>query len=124
MAQWKLKSKKYPSGKLRHASRKKRKMDRGRDFTPTTIGKTKIKKIRTVGGNSKRIAFSVEFANLFSNGKTQKVKIKSVLENPANMQYVRRNIITKGSIIETDAGNALVTSRPGQNGIVNAVAVK
>jgi small subunit ribosomal protein S8e len=33
----------------------------------------------------------------------------------------RRAIITKGAIIETSKGNARVTSRPGQCGIINAV---
>ncbi|RLF82243.1 30S ribosomal protein S8e, partial [Thermococci archaeon] len=53
-----------------------------------------------------------------------KVKIISVVENPANRQYVRRNIVTKGAIVQTEIGKALVTSRPGQDGIVNAVLLK
>ena len=53
--------------------------------------------------------------------KTFKTKIIQVVENPANPHYVRRNIITKGAIIETEAGNARVTSRPGQHGVLNAV---
>ncbi|RLF79472.1 30S ribosomal protein S8e, partial [Thermococci archaeon] len=43
---------------------------------------------------------------------------------PANRQYVRRNIITKGAIIQTEIGKAIVTSRPGQDGVVNAVLIK
>ncbi|MDO5821049.1 MAG: 30S ribosomal protein S8e, partial [Methanobrevibacter sp.] len=31
------------------------------------------------------------------------------------------NIITKGAIVETEIGNAKVTSRPGQDGIINGV---
>jgi small subunit ribosomal protein S8e len=53
-----------------------------------------------------------------------KSKIKTVKENPANPHYVRMNIITKGAVIETDAGLARVTSRPGQHGVVNAVLIK
>ena len=34
---------------------------------------------------------------------------------------VRRNIITKGSIVETKLGKAKVTCRPGQEGSVNGV---
>ena len=52
------------------------------------------------------------------------MKIISVVENPANRQYVRRNIVTKGAIVQTEIGKALVTSRPGQDGIVNAVLLK
>ncbi len=47
-----------------------------------------------------------------------------MVENPANPNYVQRNIITKGAIIKTSAGNAKVTSRPGQDGTINAVLVK
>ena len=57
-------------------------------------------------------------------GKSSKVKIKSVVENPADMHFVRRNIITKGAIIETEKGKAKVTSRPSQDGIVNAVLIE
>jgi len=43
-----------------------------------------------------------------------------VKSNPANPFYIRRNIVTKGAVIETELGDALVTNRPGQNGMVNA----
>ncbi|MCE4622698.1 MAG: 30S ribosomal protein S8e, partial [Desulfurococcales archaeon] len=33
-------------------------------------------------------------------------------------------IIVKGAIIETTEGKAIVTSRPGQDGVVNAVLIK
>jgi len=47
-----------------------------------------------------------------------------VLENPANRHFVRRNILTKGTIIETVKGKAKITGRPGQEGMVNAVLIK
>ena len=40
------------------------------------------------------------------------------------LAVVRRNILTKGAIIETDAGKAKITNRPGQEGTVNAVLVE
>ena len=55
------------------------------------------------------------------SGKTSVSKILEVVENAANPNYVRQNIITKGSIISTEKGNAKVTSRPGQHGVVSAV---
>ncbi len=55
--------------------------------------------------------------------KFYKTKIKNVAENPANRHYVRRNIMTRGAIIETEKGKAVVTSRPGQDGTVNAVLI-
>jgi small subunit ribosomal protein S8e len=55
--------------------------------------------------------------------KTTKTEIISVVENPANIHYVRRNIITKGAIIETKLGKARIASRPGQSGTINAVLI-
>ena len=43
--------------------------------------------------------------------------------NSANPNYVRRNIITKGAIVETPEGNAKVTSRPGQDGVINGILI-
>lgn len=56
-----------------------------------------------------------------STGKTEKVEIIRVIRNPTNVDYNRRGVITKGTIIETPIGVARVTSRPGQDGLVNAV---
>ena len=58
-----------------------------------------------------------------ANGKTQVVDILGVIENTANPNYVRRNIITKGAIVETPEGNAKVTSRPGQDGVINGILI-
>ena len=51
----------------------------------------------------------------------KKVEILDVLDNTANRDFVRRKIITKGAVIETELGQARVTSRPGQHGVINAV---
>jgi small subunit ribosomal protein S8e len=68
--------------------------------------------------------FSVKHANISDpSGKTTKAEILRVVKNPANVDYDRRGVITKGTIIETPSGTARVTSRPGQNGIVNAILV-
>jgi small subunit ribosomal protein S8e len=54
-------------------------------------------------------------------GETKRVEILRVIRNPANVDYNRRGIITKGVLIETELGTARVTSRPGQDGVINAV---
>lgn len=56
-------------------------------------------------------------------GKTEKAEILRVVRNPANVDYDRRGVITKGTIVETSLGLARVTSRPGQNGVINAVLI-
>ena len=58
-----------------------------------------------------------------SGGKSQVVDVLGVIENSANPNYVRRNIITKGAIVETPEGNAKVTSRPGQDGVLNGILI-
>jgi len=50
--------------------------------------------------------------------------IEDVVENDANPNYIRRNIITKGAVIETSEGRARVRSRPGQTGQVTAVLLE
>ncbi len=32
--------------------------------------------------------------------------------------------MNKGTVISTEIGNAMITSRPGQHGVINAVLVK
>jgi len=105
--------------------RKKRLYEKGNLPSLTKIGKRDLKIIRTRGGSLKQRLFNVDVANLLDK-KTNtysKVKIISVTDNPANRHFIRRNIITKGTIIETEKGKAKVTSRPGQDGTVNAVLI-
>ena len=68
---------------------------------------------------------STETANLYDSksNKYSKAKILSVVDNSANRHFVRRNIITKSCVIETDKGQAKVTSKPGRDGTVNAVLI-
>ncbi len=124
------KSVRKPSGGRLRRTKKKRKYEKGSLPTHTTIEddekKNKIKITRTRGGNSKVRIVATSFANLIDpkTHKAKKAKIITEKENPANRNYARRNIITKGSIIETEAGVAKVTSRPGQDGTVNAVLME
>jgi len=124
MTQWIMKSKRKPTGGLVVKRGKKKKHQRGRDFLPAHIGARKARAVRTKGGNEKRIALNAEVANVSTKGKTSKAKILSIVENPADSQFTRRSIITKGAVIETEIGLARVTSRPGQHGFVNAVLLE
>ena len=116
--------KRKPSGGRKRRYRGKRRYERGSFPTETTLGKLKRKVNRRRGGNKKVRLFSVSHANISDpSGKTQKVEILRVIRNPTNVDYDRRGVITKGTIIETPLGTARVTSRPGQDGIVNAILV-
>ena len=118
-------SKRKVTGGLYKPARGKRKYETGREPAFTKLGQTKAKIQRTKGGNFKIKLLRAELANVSDpKSKTvKKVKITGVLENPANPNYVRRNIITKGTIINTELGKARVTSRPGQHGVINAVLI-
>ncbi len=105
---------------------KKRKYAIGREAAETTIGEDKRKTIRTKGNGSKVRLTAARYANTVINNKPVKCEILSVVENPSNKDFVRRNVITRGAIVKakTPEGseiNLKVTSRPGQDGLINAV---
>ena len=113
------------SGTRNISMRGKRKLELGRDPAETRIGDKKLRKIRTRGGNYKNRLAEGNVINIINpeTNKAENAEIYNVIENKANPNYVRRNIITKGAIVETSAGKAKVTSRPGQDGVINGVLI-
>lgn len=112
-----------PTGSIYRKARGRRLAELGNRPSMTKIGETKSKTIRTIGGNSKTKLQTIDTCNLV-NTKTKKVeqaKIESVLECPANRNYARRNILVKGTVIQTSKGKAVISNKPGQEGSVNAV---
>ena len=105
--------------------RKKKFANLGRDPTLTKVGDRKVKLLRGKGGHKKEILYSDKVLNVFNpkSKKYEKVEIKNVVENPANRHYVRRNILTKGTIVETSLGKAKITSRPGQEAVLNGILI-
>lgn len=103
----------------------KRLSQKGSIPTLTKLAATKVKQVKSRGGSSKEKLIYADIANVFDKKtKTYKrVKILNIVDNPANRNFVRRNIITKGTVMETESGKAVVTSRPGQEGVVNAVLI-
>jgi small subunit ribosomal protein S8e len=123
---WQAKGVRRPSGGRVKYARKKRLAELGRDVLLIGIGKERKKIVRMRGGGRKVSLLSAKHVNITNprTGKTAKGEIESVLQNLANPHWVRRNIITKGAIIQTNLGKARVTSRPGQDGVVNAVLIE
>jgi len=117
--------KKKASGGRKRSYRMKRKFESGSFPTETTRGPIKRRFARTSGGNVKARLLSVTDVNVSdpTTGITERVKIQRVVKNPANVDYDRRGVITKGTIVETSLGTTRVTSRPGQSGIANAVLI-
>jgi len=106
--------------------RKKRKYEKGNPPIHTKLGDRRSSKIRIKGGNIKFRIFSDSTANVYDpkTKKYLKLKIGTIVENPANRHFVRRNIMTKGTIIETEKGRAKITNRPGQENIINAILLE
>jgi small subunit ribosomal protein S8e len=123
MALWQGKSKRKPTGGRLSAHRSKKRSEIGNELQQAKIGELTRKVARSRGGTSKNRLLRTDIASVTDpkSGKSYISKILAVIENAANPNYVRQNIITKGSIIGTEKGNAKVTSRPGQHGVVNAV---
>jgi small subunit ribosomal protein S8e len=125
MARSKWRSKRKYTGKKYQNFRKKRKRELERPPINTEVGKEKLKKQRIFGGNIKLKLFFSSYANVTDpiTRKTKKVKILRFEENPASKDLNRRHIITKGAVIETELGKARITSRPGQDGQLNAILI-
>ncbi len=123
---WQKHSRRKPSGGMRRPHAKKKRREIGREREVATIGPERRKTIRVLGGRQKTRLLRAEWANLFSpqTGKTERTRILSVKTNPANPNFVTRNIVTRGATIETEKGIARVTSRPGQVGTVHAVLLE
>jgi len=86
------------------------------------VGPVSRRAIYRRGGHVTSGVITADYANVSDGaGKVTKSKITRVKKSPANRDYERRGVITKGAILETEAGEAVVTSRPTADGVVNAV---
>jgi small subunit ribosomal protein S8e len=130
MTEWKHKSKRKISGGMRttRRARDKRLYEKGGVFSETKIGEPKSKTVKGVGSTSKVKLQKTKYANVVDpkTKKTQKMEVVNVKVNEANRVYARRQIMTKGALIELGKEKimARVTSRPGQSGVVNAILVE
>ncbi len=114
------------NGKFKLKSRDKRRHESGGYFTATKLGAAKnvSKDVRSRGGTHGKKLKSAAFANLLTNGGYKKVKITGVAESKDNRNFARLNIITKGTVIDTEAGQAIVINRPARDNVVNARLMK
>jgi small subunit ribosomal protein S8e len=120
-----LAKRKFTGGR-KIASRGRRKFEIDRYPNEAIVG-TIDTVIRTVrGGNTKTAIKTADFANITdpASNKTTRSKILRVTKNFANKDYERRGVLSKGALIETEAGPARISSRPGQDGMINAVVTK
>ena len=113
------------TGGRRHPLRIRRKYETDR-YPNEAVNGAQVTITRRVRGNNRKTSLkTIDFVNLATGeSKVKKSKILKVLDNSTNNDYKRRGIITKGAILETEEGKCKVVSKPGQNGIVNAVLLK
>jgi len=118
-------SKRKTSGGRYIKYRKKRLHELGNLPRLTKLGAKKVRSIKGKFNSYKKVLLSTDEINVYNpkNKKYSKVKIITIVENPANRNFVRRNIMNKGAIVKTELGNAIITSRPGQEGIVNGTLI-
>lgn len=126
VAKWQGRSAKKPTGGRIWPSRGKRKREFGGEFIEARLGPTKRVQRRASGGGIKISSLGTDVANVVDpkTGQAKKSKILTVIENPADPHFIRRNVLTKGAIIETELGRARVTSRPGQSGAIDALLLE
>jgi small subunit ribosomal protein S8e len=86
------------------------------------VGPIARRHVHRRGGHVTSGVVFADIANVSdSTGKTTRSKILRVKKSPANRDFERRGVITRGAVLETEAGEAVVTSRPTADGVVNAV---
>jgi small subunit ribosomal protein S8e len=115
-------TKRKATGGKSRAARGRRAFERDGYAIEPLVGPTASRPSRLRGGTwSTGLVFS-DAANVSDPaGKTVKSKILRVKKSPANRDYERRGVITRGAVLETEAGEAVVTSKPTDDGVVNAV---
>jgi len=117
------KGRKISGGKY-HKQKKKKSYEMPGQKRSVRLGENKRKTKRVTGGNRKIHLLNAKIVNVVSQGKSKKTEIKNVLETPSNRFLARQNIITRGTIVETELGKVRITNRPSQEGVVNGVLVE
>mgnify|MGYP001605272496 CR=1 FL=1 len=104
--------------------RKKKLYERAGQKRVIKLGNEKRKAKRTRGGNKKTFLLKSKFVNVIKDNKSIRAEIKNVVETPSNKFLARQNIITKGTIVETNMGKVRITNRPSQEGVLNGIFVE
>ena len=116
-------TKRKKTGGKKRAFRTHRVYEQGRQPVETLFGETQRKEVKGISRISKIKLVKADYVNVSNpeTGTTERLEILDVVSNPANADYNRRGVITKGTIIRTENGLAKIVSRPGQEGSLSAV---
>ena len=116
---------KISGGKYRKSRKKKKYEIPGqRREVKLRVGEEKRKNKRIAGGNKKTFLLKANTINVRIGNKTQKLEIRNVLETPSNKFLARQNVLSKGTIVQTEQGKVRITNRPSQEGMINGVLVE
>jgi len=106
-------------------SRDKKRHEFGGYFAATRLAEKKmLGRERGRGGAVKAKLKRADFANVLTKDGYKKAKILGVLESKDNRNFARLAIITKGAVIQTELGKAVVTNRCGREGSINAKLIE
>jgi small subunit ribosomal protein S8e len=117
------KGKKVSGGKY-VKSRKKKKTEVAGQKRIVKLGEDKKKTVSTRGGNIKTFHLRGKTINVKTGKDTKKAEITNVIETPSNRFLARQNILTKGTIVQTEHGKVKITNRPTQEGNINGILVE
>jgi len=127
MTDWHLKSRRKASGGIRNSKNRcdKKLAWKGGKASSTLLSDKEQKKIVDGKGKTSKVKlYKAATAMVSDKGKATKAKILAVRKNIANRHFERRQVITKGAIIEVEfkgkIEHAVVTNRSGQKGEVQA----
>ena len=127
MAKWHgISRRKSTGGRMKH-HRGKRRTEISSENQFAYVGEVEQRKNyrKTAGSQTVRLLSAHEInVNHPKEGKTVRATINGVIENDADPNYVRRNIVTKGALVETNIGRVRVTSRPGMHGVVSGILLE
>ena len=129
MAKWHGISRRKPTGgrlKRPNRYRGKRRTEVASEEQLAYVGEADARKnYRKRSGSQTVRILSVNQVNVnMKDGKTLRATVKNVVGNDADPNYIRRNIVTKGAVLDTDQGLVKVTSRPGMHGVVSGILVE
>ena len=106
MAQWHGISRRKSTGGRRRLVRGKRRTEISSEQQFALVGESRRKLYRKTGGMQRVRVLSEQTINVSNpaKGTTQTITMSTVIENPSNPNYVRRNILTKGAVVDTELG--------------------
>lgn len=114
---------KVSGGKYKKRRKKKLREARGQ-IRQVKLGETSKKRKRLKGGRKKTLLLNSKLVNVRVGNKIEKLEIKNVLETPSNRFLARQNILSKGTIVQTEKGKVRITNRPSQEAMINGIRIE